>query len=161
MKTCPVCGAKSFKDMRVCFGCMHRFGEVEEAEFVPDEPKAESERPCLNAQALASVDAASNGRALVKEGVLPGVSPISLENPVSSDAGVPCTEEACTAVGEAEVLPARAGEHQAGERLSCPQATGLDESERGIAYGAAPEARSIVLPASKGGYSLVISIKPV
>ena len=25
MKTCPVCGAKSFDDMQVCFGCMHVF----------------------------------------------------------------------------------------------------------------------------------------
>lgn len=26
MKTCPVCGARCFDDMDVCYGCMHRFG---------------------------------------------------------------------------------------------------------------------------------------
>ena len=27
MKTCPVCGAKAFDDMDVCYGCLHRFDE--------------------------------------------------------------------------------------------------------------------------------------
>lgn len=25
MKTCPICKARCFDDMEVCFGCMHRF----------------------------------------------------------------------------------------------------------------------------------------
>lgn len=33
MKVCPVCKATSFKDMDVCFGCMHRFGEPDESDF--------------------------------------------------------------------------------------------------------------------------------
>ncbi|MGI6105806.1 MAG: hypothetical protein ACOYD7_06440 [Raoultibacter sp.] len=27
MKTCPTCGSQCFKDMEVCFGCMHQFDE--------------------------------------------------------------------------------------------------------------------------------------
>lgn len=27
MKQCPVCGASSFEDMMVCFGCMYRFDQ--------------------------------------------------------------------------------------------------------------------------------------
>lgn len=27
MKTCPVCNAKAFDDMDVCYGCLHRFDE--------------------------------------------------------------------------------------------------------------------------------------
>ena len=26
MKTCPVCRARCFDDMEVCYGCLHRFG---------------------------------------------------------------------------------------------------------------------------------------
>lgn len=33
-KKCPVCGAISFKDMDVCFGCLHRFEEDEASEAV-------------------------------------------------------------------------------------------------------------------------------
>lgn len=27
MKVCPVCKARAFDDMEVCYGCLHRFGE--------------------------------------------------------------------------------------------------------------------------------------
>lgn len=27
MKTCPVCHARCFEDMDVCYGCLHRFGQ--------------------------------------------------------------------------------------------------------------------------------------
>lgn len=27
MKTCPVCHARCFDDMEVCYGCLHRFGD--------------------------------------------------------------------------------------------------------------------------------------
>lgn len=41
MRECPVCNAMSFKDMDVCFSCMHRFEgiEADEGDFVPDEPE--------------------------------------------------------------------------------------------------------------------------
>ena len=29
MKTCPVCQSVAFDDAELCYGCMHRFGEVE------------------------------------------------------------------------------------------------------------------------------------
>lgn len=28
MKTCPICAARCFDDMEVCYGCMHRFDEA-------------------------------------------------------------------------------------------------------------------------------------
>lgn len=28
MKTCPVCNARAFDDMDVCYGCLHRFDEA-------------------------------------------------------------------------------------------------------------------------------------
>lgn len=37
MKTCPVCKARCFDDMEVCYGCMHRFAEGETAFDVPVE----------------------------------------------------------------------------------------------------------------------------
>lgn len=30
MKVCPVCSARCFDDMDVCYGCMHRFEEAPE-----------------------------------------------------------------------------------------------------------------------------------
>lgn len=39
MKNCPVCEARCFDDMEICYGCLHRFGEeLPEDEFEPDEP---------------------------------------------------------------------------------------------------------------------------
>lgn len=34
MKVCPICHARAFDDAKVCFGCMHRFGE-ESARVLP------------------------------------------------------------------------------------------------------------------------------
>ena len=31
MKTCPVCHARCFEDMDVCYGCLHRFGQGDPA----------------------------------------------------------------------------------------------------------------------------------
>lgn len=31
MKSCPVCKATTFDDMEICFGCLHRFGEKDDA----------------------------------------------------------------------------------------------------------------------------------
>ena len=28
MKTCPVCKARCFDDMEICYGCMHRFEDI-------------------------------------------------------------------------------------------------------------------------------------
>ena len=28
MKTCPICKARCFDDMEICYGCMHPFGQV-------------------------------------------------------------------------------------------------------------------------------------
>lgn len=31
MKSCPVCKATTFDDMEICFGCLHRFDEKDDA----------------------------------------------------------------------------------------------------------------------------------
>lgn len=38
MKTCPICKARCFDDMAICYGCMHRF-EADTSEIPPDETK--------------------------------------------------------------------------------------------------------------------------
>lgn len=35
MKTCPICKARCFDDMEVCFGCMHRF-EADQKNILPE-----------------------------------------------------------------------------------------------------------------------------
>lgn len=39
MKTCPICNAKTFDDMDVCYGCLHRFGKER---FSPSSGSGES-----------------------------------------------------------------------------------------------------------------------
>ena len=41
MKTCPICKARCFDDMEVCYGCMHRFAEDEAAPMNCGEDDAE------------------------------------------------------------------------------------------------------------------------
>ena len=38
MKTCPVCHATAFEDAEICYGCMHRYTEADEAPVFPDAP---------------------------------------------------------------------------------------------------------------------------
>lgn len=46
MRTCPVCKARCFDDMEVCYGCMHRFSEQDPDDFGKDaevqEPSAKT-----------------------------------------------------------------------------------------------------------------------
>lgn len=35
MKTCPICKARCFDDMEICYGCMHRFEEAPEDRGAP------------------------------------------------------------------------------------------------------------------------------
>ena len=52
MKTCPVCCAVAFDDASVCYGCLHRFDDCEEAcseksfPSVPSSPVADSVSAC-------------------------------------------------------------------------------------------------------------------
>ncbi|MBQ9000584.1 MAG: hypothetical protein IJ087_01870 [Eggerthellaceae bacterium] len=38
MKTCPVCHATTFDDAEICYGCMHRYTEADEALSLPGAP---------------------------------------------------------------------------------------------------------------------------
>ena len=41
MKTCPICHAVAFDDAAVCYGCLHRFTDSDEAADVPVEQAAQ------------------------------------------------------------------------------------------------------------------------
>ena len=45
MKTCPVCHAVAFDDAVVCYGCLHRFGDVDVA--APEAIPGASEPPTV------------------------------------------------------------------------------------------------------------------
>lgn len=73
MKVCPVCKATSFKDMDVCFGCMHRFGEPEESDFERgDDVSVFPAEPSVRESGHVP-DTASDGGALSRS---PGVSSV-------------------------------------------------------------------------------------
>lgn len=46
MKTCPICKARCFEDMEICYGCMHRFMNKETPEFfcIPNPVTREQEK---------------------------------------------------------------------------------------------------------------------
>lgn len=41
-KICPICGARCFADMEICFGCLHRFSEDESGEAAPLAPSSQA-----------------------------------------------------------------------------------------------------------------------
>lgn len=64
MRTCPVCGARCFDDMEVCYGCMHRFDERDEAatavlQPLVGEPAPSGNSPTVSALSLAGHSSAS------------------------------------------------------------------------------------------------------
>ena len=62
MRTCPVCGARCFDDMEVCYGCMHRFDERDEAATAVLQPLAkELASPEVSSTASASSLAGDSG----------------------------------------------------------------------------------------------------
>lgn len=135
MKVCPVCKATSFKDMDVCFGCMHRFGEPEESDFErggntsgDDAPVLAVEAPVLRESGSAT-DAAPDGGGLSQapdpSGALSGFA----------------------AEGSGAKTPSPSG----------PRPPVVAESGM-VAASVAEE--PVVLPAAGGGFDLVISIRP-
>ena len=130
MKVCPVCNATSFKDMDVCFGCMHRFGEPEESDFERD-----GDHPVLVAghsvlrETGAVTDTAPDGDGFSQE---PGTSSV-LSGSSSEGAGAKMASPL-------------------GSRLSAGVGSGM------VAASVAEE--PVVLPVAGGGFDLVISIRP-
>lgn len=41
-KICPICGARCFADMDICFGCLHRFSEDESSQTVAPPPPSQA-----------------------------------------------------------------------------------------------------------------------
>lgn len=130
MKVCPVCKATSFKDMDVCFGCMHRFGEPEESDFERDDgaPVLAVEAPALRESGSAT-DAAPDGG---------GLSQAS--DPSGALSGL-------AAEGTGAKAPSPSG----------PRPPVVAES--GMAAASVAE-EPVVLPVTGGGFDLVISIRP-
>ena len=64
MKTCPICKARCFDDMEICYGCMHPFDSEErsgekraDAMDPTDKPQASEERIDRESEARLSEDA--------------------------------------------------------------------------------------------------------
>lgn len=130
MKACPVCGAKSFKDMEVCFGCMHRFGEPEESDFEQD--------PFF--EALVSSAQA--------EGTRVGV-------PVSSTDADGCSNPTCDSKSESTNGLVMQESESCGSRSSVALA-----DQKADASAELTESSPLVFPVSgNGGFDLVISIR--
>lgn len=130
MKVCPVCKATSFKDMDVCFGCMHRFGEPEESDFERD-----GDHPALAA-----------GHSVLREtGAVTDTAPdgdgFSQESSTSS-------------------MLSGSGSDGAGAKMASPLSSRPPVvAESGMAAASVAE-EPVVLPVTGGGFDLVISIRP-
>lgn len=68
MKTCPVCAAKAFDDVEVCYGCLHRFEE--------GETRARSAARSAERQNDMSCDAAEKSAAATAEQAAAPFTPI-------------------------------------------------------------------------------------
>ena len=104
MRTCPVCEAKSFDDMEICFGCMHRFSEPVEADFVQSE---EGSRASLKMpQAPLSQESQGLLQAHPIEASLAPLDPVAVK-PAGSDAvtGFPEDQGSGRGLEPAAVLP--------------------------------------------------------
>ena len=62
MKTCPICKARCFDDMEICYGCMHRFEPEPEARPVPIGDVTGIEDLPLRASARRPAEAAASKR---------------------------------------------------------------------------------------------------
>lgn len=66
MKTCPICKARCFDDMEICYGCMHRFEKDAVSQHAPVEDKIEPEelplRPGVGCGETSSVSGGESGR---------------------------------------------------------------------------------------------------
>lgn len=89
MKTCPVCHASTFDDAKVCYGCMHRFGEDEEPQGrvggngMPSLRDAPSEKDPAPALPLAEPPTAARPDWMQREmGRLPG-EPHAVNSPLA------------------------------------------------------------------------------
>ncbi|MGN0262077.1 MAG: hypothetical protein ACI4B9_04415 [Eggerthellaceae bacterium] len=130
MKVCPVCKATSFKDMDVCFGCMHRFGEPEESDFERGDDEG-----VLTTGPSAFRESGSVPNASMEEGArsqVPGASGVLS----GSDGGI-------------------AG---AMASSSCGLRPPADAGSGSVPASVAEE--PVVLPVAGGGFDLVISIRP-
>lgn len=81
MKTCPICQARCFDDMEVCYGCMHRFDVADDAA----KPPAQYESVARDAQITAPI-------------------PRCLDNENTSDARV-CPDQYRNSVQPVELYP--------------------------------------------------------
>lgn len=94
MKTCPVCGARCFDDMAVCYGCLHDFsraalaerGEASDAFSLADRAAKPSDDAC-------DADGLREGRGEAE--------PSSLSDEASS----PCLSCACGEGGKTSFMP--------------------------------------------------------
>lgn len=130
MKVCPVCKATCFKDMDVCFGCMHRFGEPEESDF-----ERGDDASVLVAGPSVFQESRLVSNALPDRGALPQVPGVSgaLSGSDGEDAGAQASS-------------------------SCGLRPPADVGSGSVSVPLAEE--PVVLPVTGGGFDLVISIRP-
>ena len=63
MKTCPVCQAKAFDDAAICYGCLYRYGEGDDASTTSS-AQAEPDGPVEKGDTLEREGAALKGGAV-------------------------------------------------------------------------------------------------
>lgn len=160
MRTCPVCGARCFDDMEVCYGCMHRFDERDEAATAVLRPLAkELATPEVSSTASASSLAGDSGTPPTAETVAGRSFPLSPERMVRSS--VPCTSEADAGVAcgrENTVHPPLGQTASVGQEAHRPVSGPTRQFMQGMTVSSPP----FFLNPAEGSqrYQLVISLRP-
>ena len=105
MKSCPVCKARCFDDMEICYGCMHRFDE------------GASRDDALGEKACAGMDAQEPFASLSFKAAKKGVEPVPSEAVADKGGAMPSPAMPDTAPDVMPSLAAPSGDAAAPLRL--------------------------------------------
>ena len=156
MKICPVCNARCFDDMEVCYGCMHRFGEEP---GVPDAPVEVSEPPRTAGLPIDQVPPVGQG-ALAGAAATPAVPPGPQRMAIPMVSQVPQASQAAVAAGSAVPLDAALPTQQPFGMVSLGEDGGV-AGRPSLALGAKPPSGGSSLHELLPGYRLEIRLVPI
>lgn len=158
MKTCPVCKARCFDDMEVCFGCMHRFKDgVQEGESASVVTAQMNTPQAVIAPGATPAEAAPMSSVPAPSEVAPVPSAPAPTEPVLAPIAAKHEEPAAvqqvsTQAGATPVKPSSEKET-------------LEKAKSGAVQEHLQEEQAFALPAQYAslypGYQLVISLVPV
>ena len=155
MRTCPVCGARCFDDMEVCYGCMHRFDERDGAATAVLQPLVREPAPSGGSPTVSALSPAGHSSTSTASRSFPPsserISCSSAPRAPEVGAGVAC---GC----ESAMSPVSGQNASAGQEAQRSAAGSTRQFMQGMTVSSPP----FFLDPAEGSqrYQLVISLRP-